>query len=138
MHIMDDVIDDARLTPRRIEVLAGAERRRRWSDEAKARIVAESLAPGAVVAAVARRHDLSGQQLHTWRKAARKGRLVLPLNVSAAFAPVVISRAPTPKPPSPAKSPHPVLEVEGAGLTVRVRSGADAGVIEMVLRVLKA
>ena len=135
---MDDVIDDARQTPRRIEVLTGAERRRRWSDEAKARIVAESCEPGAVVAEVARRHDVSGQQLHTWRKDAREGRLVLPLNVSAAFAPVVISRPPTPKPPSPSKSPHPVLEIETSGLTVRVRSGADAGVIEMVLRVLKA
>lgn len=138
MHIMDDVIDDARQTPRRIEVLTGAERRRRWSDEAKARIVAESLAPGAVVAEVARRHDVSGQQLHTWRKDAREGRLVLPGDMSAAFAPVIVSRAPPPKPLSPAKSPYPVLEIEGAGLTVRVRSGADADLIEMVLRVLKA
>ena len=138
MHIMDDVIDDARLTPRRIEVFTGAERRRRWSDDDKARIVAESLEPGAVVAAVARRHDVSGQQLHTWRKDAREGRLVLPGDIGAAFAPVIVTRALPPKPPSPAKSPHPVLEIETSGLTVRVRSGADAGLIEMVLRVLKA
>jgi len=135
---MDDVIDDTRLTPRRIEVLTGAERRRHWSDEAKARIVAESLEPGAVVAEVARRHDLSGQQLHTWRKDAREGRLVLPGDKRTTFAPVVVTRPAPLKPPSPAKSPHPVLEIETAGLTVRVRSGADANLIEMVLRVLRA
>jgi len=73
---MDDVIDAARLMPRRIEFLAGAERRRRWSGEAKAQIGVESLAPGAIVAEVARRHDVSGQQLHTCCKDAREGRLV--------------------------------------------------------------
>jgi transposase len=135
---MDDVIDDARLTPRRIEVLTGAERRRRWSDEAKARIVAESLAPGAIVAEVARQHDVSAQQLHTWRKDAREGRLVLPGEMSATFAQVIVTRGPPSKLPSPAKSPHPVLEIEVAGLTVQVRSGADANLIEMVLSVLKA
>lgn len=41
--------------PRRIEVLSGRERRRKWSDEAKIAIVAEALAPGAVVSEVARR-----------------------------------------------------------------------------------
>ncbi|WP_410051726.1 transposase, partial [Bradyrhizobium sp.] len=46
-------------------------RRRRWSAESKARIVAESQAPGAVVSEVARRHGLSPSQLSAWRKAAR-------------------------------------------------------------------
>ena len=43
----------------RIEVLGGVERRRRWSDDEKMRIIAETLAPGAKVAAVARRHGVS-------------------------------------------------------------------------------
>jgi transposase-like protein len=40
-----DVVNDGSSVerPRRIEILSGAERRRRWSDEAKARIVAESV-----------------------------------------------------------------------------------------------
>jgi transposase len=52
---------------RRIEVIAGAERRRKWSADEKAEIVAESLAEGAVVSEVARRHGLSPQQLFGWR-----------------------------------------------------------------------
>ncbi|RAI42259.1 hypothetical protein CH338_00450 [Rhodoplanes elegans] len=41
----------------------GQDRRRRWSGEVKARIVAESFAPGAVVSDVARRHGLSRRGL---------------------------------------------------------------------------
>ena len=57
--------------PWRIEVLTGPERRRHWSDEAKARIVAESVVPGAMVSQVARRHDVLPSQIYAWRKAAR-------------------------------------------------------------------
>ncbi|WP_456661125.1 transposase [Bradyrhizobium sp. LB13.1] len=45
----------------RVEVLGGLERRRRWSQDDKARIVEETLAPGAKVTAVARRNGSSGQ-----------------------------------------------------------------------------
>ena len=48
---------------RRIELITGSERRRRWSDDDKARIVVESFAPGANVSEVARRNGLSPQQL---------------------------------------------------------------------------
>ena len=40
----------------RVEVLGGLERRRRWSQDDKARIVGETLAPGAKVTEVARRN----------------------------------------------------------------------------------
>lgn len=48
---------------RRIEVFTGAGRRRTWSAEDKAQIVAESVTSGESVCAVARRHGLSPQQL---------------------------------------------------------------------------
>ena len=54
---------------RRIEVITGVERRRRWSEEDKARIVAESLEPGVIVAEVARRHGIHRNQLYGWRSA---------------------------------------------------------------------
>ena len=57
---------------RRIEVFTGAGRRRTWSAEDKARIVAESLASGDSVCAVARCHGLSPQQLFGWRRQVRQ------------------------------------------------------------------
>jgi transposase-like protein len=50
---------------RRLEVITGVGRRRRWSDENKARIVAESLDPATTASAVARRHGLHASQLFT-------------------------------------------------------------------------
>jgi len=54
--------------PRRVEVLSGPERRRKWPDERKIAIVAETLEPGIVVSDVARRHELSPSQLFGWLK----------------------------------------------------------------------
>src|SRR5690242_11061218 len=61
--VMVDVNDDAKEGYRRIEVLTGPGRRRRWSAEEKARIVAETLEPGASVSEVARRWQVCPQQV---------------------------------------------------------------------------
>ena len=55
---------------RRIELITGAARRRRWSSDEKARIVVESLRPGTNISDVARRNGLSPQQLFAWRRRA--------------------------------------------------------------------
>jgi len=47
--------------------------RRRWSDEAKQLIVAETLVPGASVSAVARHHDVNANLVFTWRREAGHG-----------------------------------------------------------------
>lgn len=60
----------------RQEVLAGSERRRRWSDGEKIAIVREASDGRSSVAEVARRHDLSRQQIYQWRSAMRRGELV--------------------------------------------------------------
>src|ERR1700674_1505885 len=86
---MVDHIVDASERRGRVDIRTGVGRRRRWSDEAKGRAVAESYAPGAVVSEVARRHDISPQQLFGWRKAARSGRLALPAEEMPFFVPVV-------------------------------------------------
>ena len=57
---------------RRMELITGTARRRDWSDDDKARIIVESLAPGANISAVARRHGIKPQQLFGWRREARE------------------------------------------------------------------
>jgi len=71
----------------RVEVITGVERRRRWSDGEKRAIVAERFAPGAVVAEVARRADISPGQIYRWRQEVRAA--------VAGFAPLLIAAVPT-------------------------------------------
>lgn len=63
--------DDPVVDVRRIELVTGTGRRRQWLEDDKARIVVESLVPGANVSAIARRHGMSPQQLFGWRREAR-------------------------------------------------------------------
>jgi len=72
----------------RVEVLGGLERRRRWSQDDKVRIVEETLAPGAKVTEVARRNGVAASVVFTWRRQARTVELVGPC-----FAPVQIAAA---------------------------------------------
>jgi len=51
-----------------VEVLAGPERRRRWSSEQKQAIVAAAFAPGAVVRDVARQADVTSSLIYRWRR----------------------------------------------------------------------
>ena len=60
-------------TLRRIEVITGTGRRRRWDAETKGRLVAESFEPGRSVSEVARRHDISPSLLFLWRRQAAAG-----------------------------------------------------------------
>ena len=70
MSRFDLTLDPERVA-RRIEVINGAGGRRRWSADDKARILEETLAPGAVVSEIARRHGLRPQQVFGWRREAR-------------------------------------------------------------------
>ena len=74
--------------------LFGVERRRRWSKDEKARIVEETLLPGAVVSEVARRHDVAQSLLFAWRRRARveepggrDGSILLPVEIGSIAAP---------------------------------------------------
>src|SRR3954466_8441790 len=72
---------------RRLEVITGVGRRRRWTDEEKAWIVAESLDPATSVSAVARGYGLPASHLFVWRQ-----RLAAPAAREApAFVPVVVA-----------------------------------------------
>jgi transposase len=125
---MVDQSDDMRrpIAPR-IEVYAGVGRKR-WPDELKARIVAESFTQGAVVAEVARRHGCRPQQLHGWRRMARLGQLVLPASADGpAFVPVVAeSPAGAAAPPGSPEAAAITIELLGARVEVRGQPGVLA------------
>ena len=135
---MFDVSDDAKGEFRRVELLTGPGRRRRWSAEAKAQIVAETLVPGARVSEVARRWQVCSQQVFGWRRAMRRDLPTLPTKPSTpAFVPIVTESVPPASVPRAASAP--VIEVRLAGAVVRVAAGMDdATQLTAVLRAVRA
>ena len=130
---------------RRVEVITGTGRRRRFSDDDKARIVEETLAPGAVVSEVARRHGLSPQQLFGWRRQARQpleatsgadAPLFVPAIVDAALPAQAVRRRGRGRTRQVDRTTG-MIEVEIDGVTVRVGRGAEAETVAAVLRALK-
>lgn len=134
---------------RRVEVITGTGRRRQFSADDKARIVGETLAPGAVVSEVARRHGLMPQQLFTWRRLARQPVMSEPAPEPPMFVPAVIDiSSPLPEPRRRSRrrarkvakavdSPG-MIEMEIDGVSVRVGRGADAETVAAVIRALRA
>ena len=132
---MVDHIVDASERRGRIDIRTGVGRRRRWSDEVKGQVVAESYEPGVVVSEVARRHDITPQHLFGWRKAARTGRLVLPAAEPPMFVPVVTA---TGEPGAAVTHRAGSIAIEIAGAVVRVEPGVDLCWLRDVLRAVKA
>lgn len=137
---MFDVNDDAKGGYRGIEVLTGPGRRRRWSADEKARIVSETLVPGARVSEVARRWQVCPQQVFGWRRAVREDvpvAAVGTMNAAALdFVPLISGSEPPTVPSQP--SPPAVIEVKLAGAVVRVVSGMDDAMLTAVLRAVRA
>ena len=134
VHIMVNISDDTKLVRRRGEV-TGVVRRGRWRDEEKGRIVAEAIAPGAVISDVARRHDLVPQHLWNWIKAAREGRFALPDDGVPAFVPVVsVGLGQSSESAQDVRSA--TIELQIGSITVRVPAGAEARDVEAVLRAI--
>jgi transposase len=126
---------------RRIEVFTGAGRRRSWSGAEKAAIIAESYGASETVCAVARRHGLTPQQLFAWRRLARRSALLSP----PMFVPAVVETSgpealPLARAPRRARrrSKADGIELEIAGVEVRVGADAKPRTIEAVIRALKA
>ncbi len=116
----------------RVEVLTGPGRRRVWDETTKARVVAESDAPGAVVSAVARRWQIAPQQLFTWRREARAAGLEASRG-EAAFVPIVA------EPPAAAvAAAEAIVEVVLGGAVVRVSPGVNPALLSAVLRAVRA
>ena len=115
---------------RRVEVLTGTPRRRRWSDAEKAAIVAESVAPGAKSSDIALRHGLHRNQLYDWRRQFRSAAVADAGFVASDFVPVVAENQ--------GGSATAAIEIEIGGATLRVGAGVELGFLGKVLRLLKA
>jgi transposase len=87
----------------------GSRKRRRYSRELKARILAECEAPGASVAKVALGHGINANIVHGWRKLARQARVAVA--TQSQFVPVTVAAVPP-------------VQVEQNGIDVEVRRGA--------------
>jgi transposase len=116
---------------RRVEVITGTGRRRRWSVDDKARIIAETLAPGAVTSEVARRHGM--QQIFGWRREAKR-RSGSGASCAPGFAPVVLETPATRAPPAG----RTVIEIIVGSVVARVPLGADGATLTRVAQALKA
>src|ERR1043165_9988380 len=110
-----------------VEVLAGPERRRRWSDDEKRAIVAAAFEPSAAVRDVARRADETPSLIYRWRR---------DLQATAnGFAQVIVA----PSGDVAAAAPVPAIELELPG-RVRVRIPASippplaAAIVEALTR----
>ncbi|EPX9596798.1 IS66-like element accessory protein TnpA [Pseudomonas aeruginosa] len=111
----------------RYEVVEPRRGNRRWPDDVKARIVAESLEPGARVVDVARRHGVVANQLSDWRRQVRDGILALPFAAATtpsshdgaepAFVPLAIAAEP-PEPGNPLSLPKLASDRPQAGSAV--------------------
>jgi transposase len=150
---MPDAMLDARQegdSYRRIEVITGQRRRRRWTALEKARIVAESFEEGANISEVARRNGVVRGLLTVWRH-----KLAAAAGVNApGFVPVLIASEGSPAtacepgrvaPPqtrlremaSPPGQFHGVIEIEVSGARVRVEPGVDSTTLSTVLSALR-
>lgn len=140
---------------RRIELITGEVRRRRWTAEEKAQILTESFEPGASVADVARRHGVNRGLLWTWRHEARKRGAIgeqpfVPLRIAeepaAPAAPMRSAPAGSDAGAGPAGSGKQEdtkegwalgsIDIELGGAHVRVNGVVDAAVLRQVLSYL--
>ena len=119
-------------TFRRVEVLCGTPRRRRWSAEEKAAIVAESVAPGAVARSVALRHGVHANQLYAWRRELASAGITTregsgpPFAVAVASEPVAVSGG------------SGIVEIALGDAIVRVSPGVEMRFLRSVLRAVRS
>ncbi|HEY0146651.1 MAG TPA: transposase [Methylovirgula sp.] len=98
---------------------------RRWSDELKEQVVAESFLPGANVSAIARRLGIDPSQLFSWRKALRKGRVTM-----AASQPDALTEDKA--------SSRPVIEIVVGDVVIRADAMADEAHLRRVIRAIRS
>jgi transposase len=149
---MPDAMLDARQegdSYRRIEVITGQRRRRRWTAQEKARIVAESFEEGANISEVARRNGVVRGLLTVWRhKLAAAGinaRGFVPVRIASEGSPATVgepgrvaaANTRLQEMASPAGQLRGMIEIEVSGARIRVEPGVDPTTLSTVLSALR-
>ncbi|MGY3622218.1 IS66-like element accessory protein TnpA [Bradyrhizobium sp. USDA 10063] len=118
------ILEDGSDTLQRVEIITGTGRRRRWSTDAKAAIVAESFAPGASASGVAGRHDISPSLLFLWRRQATRAKLAERRDegVPSGFVPVAITGCGGKLPPCEERG---AIEIDVGVVRIRVVGTVD-------------
>ncbi|MCB1535970.1 MAG: transposase [Rhodoblastus sp.] len=117
---------------RRIEVITGSEKRRRWTDDEKARVIEETLQPDAIVSEIAQRHGLTPQQVFTWRREARRR---AEADGAASFVPAVIDAREIA--PASVDATRPMIELDIGGNSMWIWPDADESLVTAVIHALK-
>lgn len=108
--------------------MMGPERRRRWGEEERLRILEAAGSPGAVVTDVARRYDVCTSLIYKWKRLARAE--------ASAFMPVMLSA-----PEEPAATPlgaEPAILVElSSGVRIKIGPQAPAALVSAALKALR-
>jgi len=115
----------------RMTLISGGERRRRWSFEERAQILAAIEEPGAVVAEVARRADVCTSLVYKWRREAG-----VAANASG-FAPVIVKETPAAA-ARPGEPEVGVILVEMKDARVRIGANASSALIAATLKALRS
>jgi transposase len=108
-------------------VFTGPERRRRWSEDDRRRILAAAFSPGVVVSEVARQYDVSTALIYKWRQEAR--------GLAVRFAPVVVDSEPMVR-PAPVEAPGIVVDLAD-GSRVSIGAGVSPALAAAALRALR-
>ena len=119
---------------RRVAVITGVAQRRHWPRSEKARIVAESYAPGVSATAVAVRHGLHRNQIFAWRRQFRHRTALLDHTVPE-FVPVALASQigyGSAKGDAAGR-----IELIAAGITIRIGTGFDADDLRRVLQIVR-
>ncbi len=144
----------------RAEILTGAERRRRWSTRQKLAILEDADRPDVRVAEAARRHDVTRQQIYSWRAMRKKGLLgpeaptggevvrfmaldvdnatAAPVSSSGALAAAEPSAAPGPEPgPAPGPAAETIEIALMGGRVLRAPASLPAATLRRLIRVVE-
>jgi transposase len=131
----DGHLDGSSVRPvSRLEVLEGPSGRRVRSEAERARIVAESLLPGAQVSEVARKHGATRWQIYDWRRRFRQRGMLPPCEASQpTFAPLVVEGALEER-----HVPAIKLEIAIGDVVVRTDTAIDGEQLSRVIRAVRA